>query len=84
MIGQGPPDRVLVFSPNRERGYRERTGTIVPENAARKKRARALAQSMGISYTAALRLLNDRPAMASRLLGYGCATGRRASPTRTC
>ncbi|WP_127355020.1 hypothetical protein [Actinacidiphila soli] len=52
----------------------------MPENAARKKRARALAQSMGISYTAALRRLNARPAMARRLLGPGEAATRFGRP----
>uniref|UniRef100_A0AAU1HN78 Transcriptional regulator n=1 Tax=Streptomyces sp. NBC_00180 TaxID=2903632 RepID=A0AAU1HN78_9ACTN len=57
-IGQGPRGGIPVFCLTGSVGSEEGQALTVPENAARKRRARELAQRTGVPYTAALRLIN--------------------------
>jgi hypothetical protein len=52
----------------------------VPEDAARKKRIRAIAHAVGISYTAALRKLVERESREAPTLAAGEASARFGGP----
>lgn len=52
----------------------------MPEDAARKKRVRAIAHTVGISYTAALRKLVERESRAAPTLAQGEAFARFGGP----